>query len=283
MTSTTDGHRPPDIYIVGLGINGIEHVTRQTEAACRRSNEILAVPTNPAVLTYLGTLCPKVTDLHPVSYREDERRMNAYDTMSAMTLAAALEHPPVAFATYGHPYIYVCPTRLILDAAPLLGLTVEVQPGVSSLDTMFIDLNVDPAVDGLQMYEATDLLVRQRPLQPDVPCLLWQVGSVESALYSTAESQPERFYRIRDYLLRFYPAEHEVTAVFSAHHPLLEPSTVTFALGEMESHSEDLHQGLTLYLPPVSYREVADLDLLLKIESQEHLAGLTKPAPATVE
>lgn len=283
MTSSTNGHRPPDIYIVGLGINGIEHVTRETEAACRRSNEILAVPTNPAVLTYLQSLCPKITDLHPLSYREDERRMNAYDTMSAMTLAAALEHPPVTFATYGHPYIYVCPTRLILDAAPLLGLTVEVQPGISSLDTMFIDLGVDPAVDGLQMYEATDLLVRRRPLQPDVPCLLWQVGSVESALYSTADSRPERFFRIRDYLLQYYPEKHEVTAVFSAHHPLMESTKVTFALGEMESHHDDLHQGLTLYIPPVQTREVADLDLLMKIESVEHLNQLTRPVEQTAE
>ena len=66
--------------------------------------------------------------------------------------------------------------------------------GVSSLDTMFIDLDLDPAYDGLQMYEATDLLVKQRPLQPDVPCLLWQVGAVRvGALLDRSEQSRGRF------------------------------------------------------------------------------------------
>jgi uncharacterized protein YabN with tetrapyrrole methylase and pyrophosphatase domain len=154
----------PDIYVAGLGIRGIDQVTRETEAAFRRSNEILAVPTLPAVLEYLKDMCATVTDLHPVSYRENENRIDAYDTMSSMVLNAALDHPPVSFATYGHPLVYVYPTRQIINAAPFLGLTVRVLPAVSSLDSMFVDLDFDPAINGLQMYEATDVLIRQRPL-----------------------------------------------------------------------------------------------------------------------
>ena len=83
------------------------------------------------------------------------------------------------------------------------------------------------------MYEATDLPLRQRPLQPDVPCLLWQVGTVESSLFGRAANKPGRFTKIRDYLLRFYP-------------------------------------GLTLYIPPVEWRPVADDDLLKQLVSAEH-------------
>jgi len=277
MASASGKHREPDIHIVGLGVKGIEHVTRETESACRRSNEILAVANLPAVLTYLKSLCLRVTDLHPLSYEEDENRLKAYDTMSAMVLAAALDHAPVMFATYGHPLIYVYPTRQIVDAAPYFGLTVRVLAGISSLDTMLIDLDVDPAMHGLQMYEATDLLVKQRPLQPDVPCLLWQVGAIESVLYSTAPSRPDRFRRIRNYLLRFYSPDHELRAVYSSHHPLLDSSIIKFKLADMESHYEDLHQGLTVYIPPVTARPVADMDLGSKIESLEHLQSITRP------
>lgn len=276
MASSTN-RRNVDIYIVGLGVNGIEHVTRETESACRRSHEILAVPALPAVITYLESLCPQVTDLHPVSYRENENRITAYDTMSSMVLAAALDHPPVTFATYGHPLIYVYPTRQIIDAALYLGLTVKVLAGISALDTMIIDLDFDPAINGLQMYEATDVLVRQRPLQPDVPCLLWQVGAVETVLYSNADNKSERFFRIKDYLLRYYPPDHEVVAVYSTHHPLFEPSTIRFILSDMEKLHDELHQGLTLYIPPVRKRPVVDTDLLNKIESLEHLRTITRP------
>ncbi|HEX2259975.1 MAG TPA: SAM-dependent methyltransferase [Actinomycetota bacterium] len=276
----SERRREPDIYIVGLGIKGIEHLTRETLAACRRSNSVLAVANHPAVLTYLETLCPKVIDLHPLSYEEDGNRLDAYDTMSAMVFQAALENPPVTFATYGHPLIYVYPTRQIIDAAPFLGLTVKVLPAISSLDTMLIDLDVDPAMNGLQMYEATDLLVKQRPLQSDVPCLIWQIGAVESVLYSSAPSKPERFFKILDYLLQFYPPEHEVTAVYSTNHPLLEPSLVRFPLGEMDHHNDDLHQGLTLYLPPVELRSVRNRELAGMIESLDHLKSLTERAAA---
>lgn len=269
-----------DIYIVGLGISGIEHLTRETESAFRRSNEILAVPTHPAVLRHMESLCPKVTELHSVSYAEGENRLNAYDTMSAMVLAAALDHPPVTFALYGHPLVYVYPSRQIIDAAPYLGLTVRTLPGISSLDTMFIDLDFDPATEGLQMYEATDLLIKQRPLQPDVPCLIWQIGTVESVLYSTAPSKPERFLRIKDYLLRFYPPGHELTAVYSTHHPLLDSTLVKFKLAEMEHQHEHLHQGLTVFIPAVRDRAVADPELLAKVESRAHLETLTTPRSA---
>lgn len=280
-TMASDGSRTEtDIYIVGLGIKGIEHVTRETEAICCRSREILAVPTLPAGMTYLQGLCPRVTDLHPISYREDENRLNAYDTMSAMVLAAALDHPPVTFATYGHPLIYVYPTRQIVDAAPYLGLQVKVVSAISSLDSMIIDLDFDPAVNGLQMYEATDVLVRRRPLQTDVPCLLWQVGAVESVLYSSAPNRRERFFRIKEYLLQFYPSHHEVIAVYSSPHPLFDSTVVRFNLADMDRHHKDLHQGLTLYIPPVGKRPVADTDLVGKIESINHLRSITyAPAP----
>src|SRR5689334_2492765 len=126
MAPPRGSYQEPDINIVGLGVKGIEHITKETESVCRRSTEILAVATLPAVLTYLEGLCPRVTDLHPISYKEDENRIVAYDAMSAAVLAAALDHPPVAFATYGHPLVYVHPTRQIVDTAPYLGLTVRV-------------------------------------------------------------------------------------------------------------------------------------------------------------
>jgi uncharacterized protein YabN with tetrapyrrole methylase and pyrophosphatase domain len=280
MSQKNGGYREADIYIVGLGITGIEHMTRETEAVCRRSNEVLAVATHPSILKYLNTLCPKVTDLYAPSYREDEHRGKAYDTMTANVIAAALANPPVTFATYGHPMMYVFPSRQLRWLAPYFGLRVRTLPGISSLDTMLCDLGVDPGAEGLQMYEATDMLIRQRPIQPDVPCLIWQVGTVESVLFSTAASRPERFWRIKDYLLRYYPADHELTAVHSSMHPLLEPTTTTFRLGEMEDHHLTLHQGLTVYIPPVRMRPTVDTDLAEKIASVAHLESVTQPHTA---
>lgn len=263
----------PDISIIGLGIKGVEHLTREAEAVCRGSNEILAVPAHPAVLDHLSSLCPTVTELPSVS--ADGSRREAYETMAATVLAAALDHAPVTFAPYGHPLVYVQASRRILQAAPYLGLRVRVLPGISSLDTMFVDLRLDPAAHGLQLYEATDVLLRRRPLQPDVPCLLLQVGTVESALPAAGPNRAGRFRRIEDYLLGFYPPEHRLAAVYSTHHPLLASSITWFALSDLDAHHGDLVEGLTLYIPPVGERPVADPDLAATLGSAAHLARIT--------
>ncbi|UCE58731.1 MAG: hypothetical protein JSU63_14960, partial [Phycisphaerales bacterium] len=158
-----------DIYIVGLGVLNVDHVTRETERVIRRSNEVLYVDTGVATQAYLEGLCPRVTPLFATSYEEDEHRLNAYHHMAARVLEAALDHPPVTFAMHGHPIVGVYAPFLIRDMAGLLDLEVLVLPGVSAMDCLFAELMVDPCIVGMQMYEATDLLLRRRPLQTDVP------------------------------------------------------------------------------------------------------------------
>jgi uncharacterized protein YabN with tetrapyrrole methylase and pyrophosphatase domain len=266
---------PHHIYIVGLGITSVLQLTRETEAAFRRSHEVFVLPAGYGVDQYVSTLCARVTNLHARSYVEGVPRLEAYDAMAAAVIEAALDHPPVSLGLYGHPLVYAYPPQLILATAPFLGLRVKVLAAVSSLDTILVDLNLDPAMEGLQMYEATELLVRRRVLQPDVPCLIWQVGAVESNLYSEHVSSPERFERILRYLLEYYPAEHEVVSVYSSTHPLIESQLIHFPLGAMEAHHRDLHQALTLYIPPVKTRPIADHDLLSRLDSVAHLREIT--------
>ena len=265
-----------DVYIVGLGVLNVDHITRETEGVIRRSNEVLYVDTGVATRTYLKTLCSRVTSLFETSYEEDGHRLNAYHRMAARVLDAAMDHPPVAFAMHGHPIVGAYAPFLIRDMARLLGLEVLVLPGVSAMDCLFAELMVDPCVAGMQMYEATDLLLRRRPLQPDVPALIWQIGCVETRLHTTRASRPKRFERLRSHLLRFYPPEHQATAAYSTPHPLM-PSTVhRFVLRDICDYAHLLHAGFTLYVPPVHERPVEDHELLRQMDSVEHLCRITR-------
>jgi hypothetical protein len=156
---------------------------------------------------------------------------------------------------------------MVLGSAKFLGLRTKVLPGISSLDTLFVDLGFDPCTQGVQMYEATDLLLRRRPIQPDVPCFIWQIGAIGSRLYSEALSTAARFSHIRDYLLQFYP---------------LVPSTITeFTLDTIEDKAAELHQGVTVFIPPMKIREVQDCALLQSMDEVEYLRELTiKPTTA---
>lgn len=276
MSSTQE---PYDIYIVGLGIVNVHQITREVDEALRRSCEILYLAQEFGLVEYLQQLCPKVTNLHSVSYREGDNRMNAYNMMTAKVIEAALDHPPVTFALYGHPLVFALPPFQILKVASLLGLRVRLLPGISAMDCLFIDLKLDPG-RGLQIYEATDMLLLQRPLQPEVACLIWQIGAIESLLYSVATNRPERFSRLKNYLLQYYPPEHKVIAAYSSTFPLIPSLLTEFPLGEIEAYAQKLHAGVTLYIPPVSTRPVVDLELLKDLDSVSHLQKIVDP-PAT--
>jgi len=150
---------PFDIVIVGLGVKGIHQITHEAEGTIRSCSRVFVTDMATGVLSYLRSLSPHVSNLYD-EYRVGGHRIPIYRRMASIVVSAALEKPPVCFATYGHPKVYCYPTTLIRRAARVLDLRVMVLPGISSLDTMLVDLDLDPAMDGIQIYEATDVVVR---------------------------------------------------------------------------------------------------------------------------
>jgi hypothetical protein len=265
----------PDIWIAGLGVTTAGQVTREVEQAIRASREVLYLDTGLATRPYLAGLCPRLTSLYEENYFEERSRSSGYQQMAARVIEAALDHPPVTFAIHGHPLIAVQAPFAVMERARALGLRVQVLPGVSAIDTVLADLRLDPVVHGIQMYEATDLLLRRRPLQPDVPALIWQIGPLETCLHTGRVSRPERFARFVAHLGLYYPPRHEVVAIYCSPHPLLPPDILRFAIEDMGRHAAEIHHGYSLYIPPVGSRPIEDFDLLSKLYSVEHLRRIT--------
>jgi hypothetical protein len=265
-----------DITIIGLGVSVTDHVTPESERAIRSANEVLYVDTGVATRTWLEARCPVVTDLYGTCYAESGHRLDTYHHIAAQVVEAAMLRPPVVFAVQGHPTVFCYPPFLVKQVAELLGISVSIQPGISSMACLFAELMIDPAPHGLQMYEATDLLLRQRPLLADVPALIWQVGSLESHLFTARPSAPERFVRFRDHLLRYYAPNHPVTAIYASPHPLAASQISHFALGELTEHAAELQGGVTLYVPATHPRPVADTALHAMLSRRGHLDDITR-------
>jgi precorrin-6B methylase 1 len=252
---------PFDIGIVGTGIVGTHQLTREAEEVIRRSNRTFVIDSGYGIPEYLETLCPQVIELGTF-YELGRDRLPTYRRMAAEVVSAAVADSPVCLATYGHPWVYCYPTTLITRAAPLLGLRVEVFPGVSSFDTLLVDLGTDIALNGIQMYEATDLLLRRRPIQTDVTCVIWQPTVVGDPTYRAGPYAIEQFDPLQEYLLRFYPAEHEATIVTTKTHPLTRSVMQRLRLGDLAVELVRAPQVGTLYIPPLSERPVEDAELL---------------------
>jgi hypothetical protein len=268
---------PHDVAIVGLGLSGIHQLTREAEETIRRSKHLFVTDTAEGVVDYLKTLCGKVTQL-AVRRELGLHRMLIYRRMASEVVSAALEESPVCFATYGHPTMYCYPTTLIQRAAQILDLRTVVLPGISSLDTLMSDLGIDPGVDGLQVYEATDILIRHRPLQPDVGCVIYQAPIVLEADNRLPGKQGHDNLRLfQSYLLKFYPPHHTALFVLSKTHPLLQSIAQRIRIDRLaDVLSKNTNLG-TLYIPPVHHRAIAEKELAERMTLHEQAAPPYRP------
>jgi uncharacterized protein YabN with tetrapyrrole methylase and pyrophosphatase domain len=267
--------RRPDIYLVGTGILGVWQLTREAEACLAESRKVFLVDATYGVAEHIESLGAEVINLLP-EYVEGGSRIDTYRTMAARALDAALDTPPVSLAVYGHPSLLVYPTSLVRKAARHLGLVVHTVPGISSIDTMLIDLDLDPGLNGLQIYEANTLIVEDRPIDVEVPCLLLQVDAIETAFHTANPSRPSRFRRLVDHLLRFYPPEQEVINVRSSSFPIFAPELISFPLSELGEQFATKHLGGTVYIPKLHEPSYAE-DLVRNIFDPLHLNRITLP------
>lgn len=254
-----------DVLICGLGLCPPDDVLPRTERALRRVNEVLFVDTGPATAAWLAARCPVVTPLFAEVYAEGRPRAHSYRRMAARTVAAALDHAPVAFAMSGHPLVGALAPFLIRALCGPLGLSVEVHPGLSSLDALFADLWLDPFVHGLLVLEASDVLLRARPLPADVPLLLTQVGNLGSGTFSTAWVDPALLRRLVDRLLATHPPDHVVSVVYSSPHPLVPTARVDLPLAGLVDRPELLHPGVTVWVPAAAARPIVAEDLAIRL------------------
>ena len=79
---------------------------------------------------------------------------------------------------YGHPGVFVSPSHRALAIARSEGYKAKMLPGVSAEDYMFADLEFDPASHGCCTFEATELLLRDTPLNTSSHNIIWQVGAI---------------------------------------------------------------------------------------------------------
>jgi hypothetical protein len=101
------------------------------------------------------------------------------------------------------------------------------------------------------------------------------VDTVESALFTRARSKPERFLRLQEHLLKFYPPDHGVISLYSATFPILVPIRDTFPLRDLPTRYLKGTQSGTLYIPPILKDAVRDKALEEQLYNREHLAKIT--------
>jgi len=170
---------------------------------------------------------------------------------------------------YGHPGIFVDPSHKSIRIARKEGFKARMLPAVSSLDCLFCDLGIDPS-SGCQMFEATDLLLRQRSLDVYSHTILWQVAATGDLGFSFKGYDCKYVPIVVEYLSRLYPLNHSVTIYEAAQYSVCEPGIHQTTLGELSN--ERITGISTLYLPPLE-KPLLHLQMLERLGLKDILKG----------
>ncbi|OAX32463.1 hypothetical protein K503DRAFT_870137 [Rhizopogon vinicolor AM-OR11-026] len=150
---------------------------------------------------------------------------------------------------YGHPGIFVSPSHRAIAVAREEGYRARMLPGISAGDYLFADLEFDPSLHGCNTYEATELLLRDKPLDRSIHNIMWQVGSVGVI---DMEFEKSKFHLLVDRLEKDFGPDHKVVHYIGAVLPQSTTTMDTFTISDLrkEDIAKQFGTVSTLYIPP---------------------------------
>ena len=107
---------------------------------------------------------------------------------------------------------------------------------------------IDPSSCGCLSYEATDLLLYQRLLNPVSHLIIWQVGVIGALGNLAHHNNQKGIEMLNGYLQDIYPRDHPVTCYEAAQYPHFKPIIETVELQKISQLP--LSPISTLYVPP---------------------------------
>jgi uncharacterized protein YabN with tetrapyrrole methylase and pyrophosphatase domain len=236
------------LIVVGTGIRALGQMTTEAIAWMRRADRVLYVVADPIAEEAIRQLNPAGAESLEGFYQEGQPRAATYAAMAERIMECVRLGQVTCAVFYGHPGIYVNPAHQALRQARAEGYSARMLPAISAEDCLFADLEVDPAVTGCQSYDATDLILHQRLLDPSAALVVWQIGIVGDWTYARHGYNLAALPQLIERLCAAYPEDHDVTVYQAAIYPGCDPIIQHVQLKDLASAS--LSSASTLYIPP---------------------------------
>ncbi len=162
------------------------------------------------------------------------------------------------FACYGHPGVFANPIHHAIRRVREEGYQARMLPGISTLDCLFADLEIDPAIDGLVSFDATDFLFNERDVDASAGLILWQVGVIGDPHFRANGYEQDLVSKLAERLARFYPAGHLAYIYRAASLPWEEPIIAPMTIDSLAT--QRLSPLASVYLPPVGAKPTAAME-----------------------
>ena len=242
----------PDFYVIGLGVSFPEHLTKQAIDAMASCSKLFSIVQEPLLPWLPAEKMGKVEVINLLdSYVDGTLRIENYNRAADMVVQASTDGRPVGYVTYGNPMAYDTVAQLIVKKAAELGRKARVVPGISSLDSILCDMQVDIA-PAIQVFEASWMMAFQIVPRVDTHVILMQMGSFGSyRSHYGKRLSGDSLTGLVNHLLAAYPKDHRVSLVrstASGEHP---EKISSYTLERLSEATVEELSGASLYIPAV--------------------------------
>ena len=284
-----DGNKPKGkLTILGSGLSHSD-LSIEIEDQIRNADKVFFSINDLVTKTWLNSIRSDAYDL-AILYDEKIGRQATYTRMSESILHFVRQGQTVVTIFYGHPGIFAAPGHRAIQIARKEGHTAHMRPGISALDCLIADVGFDPGLPGMITYEATDMLLRRRRLDPTLHTVLWQVGVIGEFGYNRRgygnAGLPLLIETLEDVYGPSFQLVHYIGAQYAGAKPLIERQSI--ASLRDERNAKRLTTLSTFYLPPSKIAETDDkralaLNAPRKRKSSATHGDLTRYGPRELE
>jgi uncharacterized protein YabN with tetrapyrrole methylase and pyrophosphatase domain len=236
-----------DIYLVGLGICELRQVTVETLDVLKRARQVLHLTEKHLELLAIN---PNVEDLRP-RYVPGSKDWDTYRRIAEYVVAVAAGKGPTVLAVDGNPMFFNDITWRVAAIGKEAGLRVEALPAVSALDVLPIQLGFDIGDLGLQVFEATELVLFRLSVNPFLSTLVFQVAEFGTTKLLEVTASSCRFAPLVEHLRRFFPPDHPAIFIRSQCMRDEEAAILSVGLCAILEYELRIEPGMTLYLPRI--------------------------------
>ncbi|HAT2150958.1 TPA: methylase [Legionella pneumophila] len=262
------------LIVCGSGIKSISHFTEETKHIIRHADKVLYLVNEPNLKEWIKREAKEAESLESI-YFNTRKRIDAYSQITNHIINEYNTGKVLCVLFYGHPTIFADPALKAVRKINASSGNAVILPGISTLDCLFSDLQIDPGDQGCFTIDVTELLIYERTVDVHAHVILWQLANL--GMHNV--KQTSKLNVLSDYLRSFYKHDHSVCIYEAALIPMQKPRIEWIRL---EGLNDSLISPLsTLYIPPITQKILSQKYLnLLEIDIQNYqLSSESDTAP----
>jgi uncharacterized protein YabN with tetrapyrrole methylase and pyrophosphatase domain len=142
------------LIVVGTGIKSISHITEETKVVIRTADHCLFLVTESHLKNWITEESKSSESL--------EYFFDIYQDITGHILDVGKQYDTVCVIFYGHPTFFARSALAAVKWQKQQNKEAVILPAISSVDSLWSDLCIDPGGEGCSIFEATDFIIAKR-------------------------------------------------------------------------------------------------------------------------